>query len=310
MTTNHENNDRNYETEKKKLESVSTQPIDDGRKEPRSLAQEETRPNNASNINLEMPSNSWQIDKKINIADAIGAFIAIIALIFLGYQSCELQKTNEIATESLRLAKESFIDAQKSGEENTLRAERATKAIEKSAEAMSIQAEATKEAVVDARKNIELTAFYAKIGNRAYISIKDVTPKVFQADKKFEVVIQFTNVGKTPAYEINIVRGMKFGGTGIYEHEMNEVKEMEVPKDQALGASIDFNSPINTEEIINQERFDKIISGRQVWYVYGKCSYRDIFGKSHFTRFCFRFVPNKDISKSSFVTYDKYNDAN
>lgn len=204
------------------------------------------------------------------------------------------------------LADSAFVEARKSGEETSIRAERAVQAIEKSANAMAVQANAAEQTVINAKENTEIAKISARISNRAYLSIVNVTPTALQPGRKFEATIQFVNVGKTPAYQVHHVKGLKIGGTGIYEHEINEVKKAEEFRDLAMGASVHSSFTVETKDPISQEESDEIMIGKKAWYVFGRITYADIFGERHHTRYCFVFDPEKD----TFESYHRYNDAN
>lgn len=243
----------------------------------------------------------WKFEKK-----DVGTLIAIITLIFLAYQSWELRRTNEIATKSLKLADSAFVETRKSGEETSIRMDRAVQAIEKSANAMAVQANAAEQTAVNAKKSIEIAEMSARISNRAYLSMVGVTPTAMQPGKKFEATVQFVINGKTPAYQVHHVKGAKVGGTGIYEHEIDEVKKLEKLADLAMGTSIPVSFTVETRDVIGQEESAEIMSGEKAWYVFGRITYVDIFREKHYTRYCFVLVPGK----TTFESYHRYNDAN
>ena len=70
-------------------------------------------------------SKRWHIDKEINPLEVVGGVIAIFALLLLWQQSCELTKTNRIATKSLEITKES-VEASMNAERANLLFERIT----------------------------------------------------------------------------------------------------------------------------------------------------------------------------------------
>ena len=156
-----------------------------------------------------------------------------------------------------------------------------------------------------ADKVIKTQETFAKLEIRAYLSVSGVVPKTMKAGKKFEAVINYVNIGKTPAYQVAFAYEVKTGGTGIYEHEINKAENFRKVADQAVGAFLDFNITVETGTIISRKDSTDIMNGNMAWFVYGKFTYIDKFGESHFTRCCFRFAHDKN----TFEVYDKYNDA-
>ena len=226
----------------------------------------------------------FKLSNEINIVDSIGMIIAIVALVIVIWQSCQLQEATKLTKRSADLADSSFSESQKSSREESERAERTTKAME---------------------KNIEIAEMSARVSNRAYISFKDVTKQILQVGKQASVDIKYVNVGKTPAYNISIIHGVKIGGSGFFDNEIENIKTTKITN-QTLGASLDGNTTAGSGEMINYENFTKIMNGQKSWFVYGNITYNDIFGGSHFTRYCFQVFPDKNI----IVMCDKYNDAN
>lgn len=300
MPTSNEQNDCRAETSKVDSEELTPELLGEDEQEQAPSAEEQTVFNNISQQRPERWYQGWKFEKDI------GILIAIVTLIILAFQSWELRRTNEIANKSLRLADSAFVESKKSGEETSIRAERAVLAIEKSADAINVQANAAEQTVVNARQNTKIAEISARISNRAYLSIAGVTPTALLPGKKFEATVQFVNVGKTPAYQVHHVKGYKLGGTGIYEHEINEAKKREEFRDFAMGMSIPSSFIIETENPITQEESDEIMKGKKAWYVFGRITYTDIFREKHFTRYCFVFIP----SKGTFESYHRYNDAN
>ena len=119
---------------------------------------------------------------------------------------------------------------------------------------------------------------------RAYL-IADPKGVLDLGESKLQAVIQITNVGQTPAYDIHSwgttwVRPIDeaFDPSGA---EPGTVRE----SDHMVGPGRDFNiygtfGPISDEDAV------AIRDGSKALFSYGVVTYKDTFGKPHFVRFC------------------------
>ncbi len=139
---------------------------------------------------------------------------------------------------------------------------------------------------------------------RAYISVKQITHNLSVGEKP-KATVHFINIGKTPAYQLNHAMGIKIGGTGIYQAEIDTLERHIEFNNTAIGHSIDFSQTIESESILTDLLLQEILDGKKEFYVFGKFKYIDKFGDPHFTRYCHFF---KSQAKTFYI-YEKYNDS-
>lgn len=117
MSTNAQNNDSQNKADQKKLDASLAQSTDKSKHE-----QDNTHNTNKDADELYEKKYKrlrklvyrrifckWNVEKKINILEVIGAAVAIYALYILIGQSAELKKTTEIADKTLKLTEKSNI---------------------------------------------------------------------------------------------------------------------------------------------------------------------------------------------------------
>jgi hypothetical protein len=143
-------------------------------------------------------------------------------------------------------------------------------------------AKATKEAVVTANKSFVLQETTAKQQLRAYMCVSQARLN-FRDDSQIKAQIEMENTGQTPAYEVRT-----WVDSMVREHPL--LSPFEPPpanlaqSDGIIGSGrhhVSVTNPLYGKEI----DFGRVWYPGHAFYVYGECSYRDIFKKRHVLSF-------------------------
>jgi len=149
---------------------------------------------------------------------------------------------------------------------------------------------------------------FAKIENRAYVIIKDGYVGFISSNSRIPSgYVEFENVGKTPAKEMEMVLAVGCD-TSLSIEKINELLRY---KSDIMISKRDFgpNAPKRQEFPVEHklaEEYPTIISGKLKLFGFVNIEYADIFGDRHFTHFC--CVYNPETGKSNILPI--YNDSN
>jgi hypothetical protein len=118
---------------------------------------------------------------------------------------------------------------------------------------------------------------------------------VFAPDQPFLTKVDIKNVGKTPARNITygwFIEGIPKSDKANLEKEPTRLNLGILP---AEGISIQDLNPFPAGESMGQDRFNAIVNGDTVVYYFGRVTYEDIFGASHWIKFCYIFNARRKI---------------
>jgi len=134
-----------------------------------------------------------------------------------------------------------------------------------------------------------------EVENRAYVGIKEITMNATVKSKKdIEIILTIENTGKTPA------RASKLTSVahGFFRQDRLIPRESLVTQYYAptqfellAGNSHPASIPIKA---LTDEAYKIVANTEQRLYIWGRVEYDDVFGKSHWTPFCFVNVSNTD----------------
>ena len=147
----------------------------------------------------------------------------------------------------------------------------------------------------------------AKLEKRAWVGVKDViAPKPLTSSEKFRYEVYYTNTGNTPAVDVNAVYGIAVGedvdiGSRITETE-NEFANISGSQ-FVIPPQADFLAAGSGKRKLTDSEIEGIRGGEAVIWIYGRFHYRDIFGDSHQTGYCFTYDPNTN----GFNAYSEHN---
>lgn len=140
-----------------------------------------------------------------------------------------------------------------------------------------------------------------RVDQRAWMGIANIKIKQFLEPKSdFIVEIEAIKTGKTPALRVVFHNRLQalvaaqqpnrtFGERNGHGTVMPDFKQI---------ISIGENHPVSAET------FEQVRDGVRTMYLHGRIEYQDIFGKPHWTNWCFRLV-GRDL----FVAHSEHNDT-
>jgi hypothetical protein len=148
------------------------------------------------------------------------------------------------------------------------------------------------------------------IENRAYLVISNIIPDTLLDGNTIKAQIVITNNGKTPAYKIDHQYGCKIGlPITAKELETTEPQFLHSDVQNVVGGNVTYGFMYDSELMkFNLRRGDasEIYSGKRILTVFGKFTYLDKFGESHFVRYAVQW--NHKTNSFDFLNF--FNDSN
>jgi hypothetical protein len=184
--------------------------------------------------------------------------------------------------------------------------QKAAKASSQSADAATRAAESAEESVTLAKESRDLS----RLDQRAWVGPFEVTGTP-QADQVFKITVSVKNTGKTFA---------KFFSSDILvtrigkDDQIPDFKQSEEEyRSASKGMSVSVLPPngvsssivaVKKGEKLTKDEVNSLQSGEIKLFVFGKATYKDIFGCEHWTTYC--WLLNTDWQ---YQAYETYNDA-
>ncbi len=152
----------------------------------------------------------------------------------------------------------------------------------------------------------------SRLEQRAWISTLSIPKVKPEIGKQLNIPVAFKNNGKTPADNVTTLVYMSMVKKG--ERPIFSYKDI---SGQIISRGIMLPDDVRTVEIpmeweirdklidgkLTKEMFDILNAGIETIYIYGKISYNDIFGESHWTTFCYIYDPSDGYS----ITCEEHN---
>jgi len=157
-----------------------------------------------------------------------------------------------------------------------------------SADAATRAATSAENSVTQARDN-------ARLEQRAWVSVSDITPES-QQGQNWTISIIFKNTGRTPAKNF-VIRGI---GEPVAKGKKTSSEEIILPGHGIIAPDGVFHSNFSADGGFDWKSVDLVI--------HGKIEYDTVFGSSHWTTFCYYFVPTSKTGKGGFAPCDSGND--
>jgi hypothetical protein len=153
------------------------------------------------------------------------------------------------------------------------------------------------------------------LDQRAWVYVEKVDTKghndgktmVFMKEsEKSNIKVTIKNGGKTLA---NVIE-TKVYANGVETGEKPELSDKAIISSDktpmAMFPGISGNTELFSEtEIFTKDHIEAIKSGQFSYYIYGMITYKDIFNKIHWTKYCYQLAPSLD----RFTTCRFYNET-
>lgn len=174
-------------------------------------------------------------------------------------------------------------------------------------EEMKKSADATIKAANAAESSVKEAREAARLDQRAWIVCTQVLG-VAEENKSLSVEMVLKNVGKTPAKNLKIVAGWQWSAVqaGLdFSDVDNETDPTGSAAVIAPGAEYSAWTPVMNQKPFTSDDIGQIRSQGMTLFVYGKITYDDVLGCSHWSTFCYRLAPNC----KTFVIDQRHNDV-
>lgn len=191
------------------------------------------------------------------------------------------------AKSSIRIADKTLKDAQESGKEQSERAEKSLNA---------------------AIENFRLDQrAWVGIDNLAWDEYKDGDKTVcIKEGAPFKVGVHIKNTGKTPA-SLSTTRAYVYPTERGKKPILQENSILStLPTNSTLFPGGRLNIGVTKPIVYTKEQIELIKNGQYTLYLVGMIVYKDVFGKTHFTKFCNEV--STDLTRFEICTFD--NEAN
>ena len=181
----------------------------------------------------------------------------------------------------------------------------------KSADAAKTAAEAAVLQVGIAGRSLDATVTQFKLDQRAWVAVTSVegTPEIGQF---WTIKASARNTGKTFAEEFRGTLNAEPLKTGKLPNfaEKERVSSQKrvatlgvIPPDGILVQGTDPKTPLSKPEM------EMFTSGQFSEFVYGMLTYKDVFGCSHWTKYCYQFTKTENSNNPQWILCSQYNEA-
>jgi hypothetical protein len=145
-----------------------------------------------------------------------------------------------------------------------------------------------------------------QVDQRAWVGLAESTNITFRAGETAKITHVLTNSGRTPAIDLITHANSKLVPYGTrFSDSLATYEDM----DPVLIGSRSTIMPgknaylvLEAKQPVTREHFDDVVSKRSMLYMFGEACYRDIFGDTHYTRFCEFLMP--DLTLGNCPTYN------
>lgn len=137
----------------------------------------------------------------------------------------------------------------------------------------------------------------SQLDQRAWIVVSEITPSD-ETKSPWEINIVFKNTGRTPAKNFAV----QLAGEPVAKGAKPSASEETYAAHGLIAPDGFFQSGLSSRTPFNWQSTDLV--------VHGKITYDSVFGHSHWTQFCYYFVPkNTSRTKSGFTSCSQGNDV-
>jgi multidrug efflux pump subunit AcrA (membrane-fusion protein) len=251
------------------------------------------------------------------VATVLVAFGTLCLAVAAGFQYLTAREQSTAAREQAGTAKEQANVMQRQlntmqDQANSMRAQTNTlneslAETRKSVNAAEKQADTSEASAKAAQQSVQVAAESMRYGQAAYVTLQLATAGAFNVNAPVAASVKFFNSGQTPAYDVSFRGYMDF---------RNEPVPVPMPfppltnKQVASKGILPANTPVSHMFVMTAKltEADLQIISRQEYklYVWGQVTYRDIFKRNRWLRFC---LVHK-FGTGQFVPCENNNEAN
>ena len=135
-----------------------------------------------------------------------------------------------------------------------------------------------------------------RIDQRAWVAVSNISPEL-QQNGDWTVSLVFKNTGKTPARNF-VIKGT---GEAVVKGQKPSSEEVKLPGRGVIAPDGIFHSNLSISALYDWKSVNVILHGR--------IEYDSVFGNSHWTQFCYYFVPDNKTGKGGSAPCETGNDT-
>jgi hypothetical protein len=153
---------------------------------------------------------------------------------------------------------------------------------------------AAAESVEITRSSVEQTMTSVRHQERAYVALKDIVgDRSIRENQTVNFAFVFKNVGNTPAYNVKFVVLVLMRDSVPTDDEIDSHLHL-VHEVGVIAPTLDIRIEAASNEAgqpiaLSAQGVADLNNRRMFFGIYGKITYRDVFGTSHDTRFAFHY---------------------
>ncbi|MBC8485061.1 MAG: hypothetical protein H8D45_03360, partial [Bacteroidetes bacterium] len=166
-------------------------------------------------------------------------------------------------------------------------------------ESANKQAEAASQSVTAIEKTINISEQSMKIANRAYIATS--FPQKIDITSNFEIKIQITNTGQTPAYNVKHIT--IFGVRKTIPDTLQIINQDFLKSSSVLGNGV--FTYIHLKKTFSESQITAISNKTIYLTIIGTIKYLDIFKREQFLEFNLFY----DVDRKTFIYCEEHNNA-
>jgi hypothetical protein len=155
------------------------------------------------------------------------------------------------------------------------------------------------------KASLEATIAQARIEQRAWVDVTPTTypvPGIPQPGQPFMVRTRFLNTGKTPALRTRLCTSTNIIGRGKTPTFNCPIAGTGI----LPPGGITHTDSVITESLSPENR-SELLTGQMVVWVYGIIVYDDVFGRTHWTKFCNRLLA-EGLTAGEYAVCDEHNE--
>lgn len=211
--------------------------------------------------------------------------VSFLAAAFTGWYAWE---TRRMRRENKTFAEQQIAQSRTISEQQLIQAKLASEASDRSASAAETSAKA-------AQESARLAAEGMQISQRAYLGTTSIEflSNIPNANQSLIAKVILKNLGSSPALNVRIAYKMHF------QEDVQTVRPL-YPDNKAPGFDIAPGVEVPLEHIlpgtVTAQNMSDLDNDSKRLYAFGWARYKDIFGKEHWTKWCYeysKFTPGK-----------------
>jgi hypothetical protein len=246
------------------------------------------------------------------VLEIIGLAVLCTYTTFAALQWREMKEATDAATKSAEIAAAAFTSSGITINKTLAEMRTQSEAMQKSSDANKQVADtSTKQASISQRNLMEIRNQF-RLEQKPWMGVAMISAPIIEVGQPIRLRIDFKNFGKTPANKVAPTLACQILTPGDPLDFSMEARAKKTRMSYGLVypqgitfASATLKNQKGEETPLNEAYVQDIKSVKYYIYVHGIVEYDDIFGKHHWTRYCYYFDPKTE----AWYPHKEYNET-